>query len=75
MNGQVKCTPERRICDNLSEDQIDMIAERAAEKAITKLTSHLYQEVGKGVINRLLWVIGVLGVAVYVALKSAGWVK
>lgn len=59
----------------LSDDQIDEIAEKAAEKAVAKMTAMVYQEVGKGVINKLLWVAGVIAVAVYGFLQAKGLTK
>ena len=43
----------------LTEDDIEIIAEKAAEKnAIQKMTDHVYQEVGKGLINRFCGLSG-----------------
>lgn len=59
----------------LTDEQIDEIAEKAAEKAVAKMTAMVYQEVGKGVINKLLWVVGVIAVAAYGYLSMKGYVK
>lgn len=61
--------PERRKMP-LSEEQIESIAERAAEKAMEKLTGHIYQEVGKGVVSKLFWLIGASAVGIGLWLKS-----
>jgi len=53
-------------------EQIDAIAEKAAEKAMEKLTDHVYRQVGKGVIGKLFWIVGVSAVGVYLFLKSKG---
>ena len=50
---------ERRA---LSEDQINEIARQAAEKALEQV----YSEVGKGVLKKLLWVLGAI-------ILSVGW--
>lgn len=60
---------------HLTEEQIDEIAEKAAEKAVAKMTNIIYQEVGKGVINRLLWFVGVAAVAFYAFAEGKGWLK
>lgn len=45
--------PERRTA-GLSDEQMELLAEKAAEKALQKV----YAEVGKGVMRKLAWVIG-----------------
>ena len=47
----------------LTTDDIDMIAERAAEKALQKV----YAEVGKTTVNRIFWAVGtvMIGLAVW----------
>lgn len=57
---------------NLSEEQIEMIAEKAAAKAIEKLTSHVYQEVGKSVASKLFYIVGACALGVWLWLKSKG---
>jgi tetrahydromethanopterin S-methyltransferase subunit G len=49
----------------LTEDQLDEIANRAADRAVEKITTHVYQQVGKSVLNKLLWIIGALSTAAY----------
>lgn len=44
--------PERRA--TLTEEQIDIIATKAAEKAMEKV----YADVGKGLVKKLTWIIG-----------------
>lgn len=43
----------------LTEEQIELIAEKAAEKALERV----YAQVGKGVVNKFLWMIGVAAVS------------
>lgn len=57
---------------NLSEEQIEMIAEKAAAKAIEKLTSHVYQEVGKSVVSKLFYIVGACAIGIWLWLKSKG---
>ena len=45
---------ERRSEIKLSAEQIDLIAEAAAQRALEKV----YQEVGKSAVRLILWVIG-----------------
>lgn len=60
---------------NLTDAQIDEIAEKAAEKAVAKMTALVYQEVGKGVLNKILWVVGVSAIAIYGFLSAKGILK
>lgn len=50
---------------NLTDDQIEKIAEKAAEVALTKV----YTEVGKNVLKKLAWLTGaaVIGLAMWLA--------
>lgn len=66
---------ERRRPITLSEEQLDEIAERAAEKAISKLTDHVYLQVGRSVVNKLLWIIGAVFAGGYIWLHSKGYMK
>ncbi len=56
----------------LTEDQIEEIAERAAERAMQKLTDHMYKQVGKSVVSKLFWIVGVISVGLYLWLKQKG---
>lgn len=59
-------------CPMLSEAAIEQIAEKAAEKAIEKLTNHVYQEVGRSVISKFVYIVGVCSLGLYLWLKSKG---
>jgi len=59
----------------LTDEQLDAIAEAAAERAVAKITDHVYRQVGKSLISKLIWVVGALGTAVYLWLQSRGVVK
>jgi hypothetical protein len=48
----------------LTEEQIDEIAEKAAQKALGKMTNLMYQEIGKTVASKFFLIIGTLAVAV-----------
>jgi len=63
--------PERRHLPQLSPEQIDIIAERAAEVALEKV----YTSIGKSVVNKVLWVVGAASLAVAAWLNGAGHFK
>jgi len=65
----------RRVVETLSEEIIEVIAERAAEKAMLKMTNQLYQEVGKGVISKLLYLVGIITIAAWAWMHNNGWLK
>ena len=58
--------------EKLAEKAAEKAAERAAERAIEKLTDHLYREVGKSVVEKLFYLIGVCAVALYLWLQHKG---
>lgn len=64
--------PKPAVLDTLTEDQIDTIAERAAEKAIQKVTDHIYKEVGRGVLQKLFYLAGACVIGLTLWLKSNG---
>lgn len=66
--------PERRKTP-LSEAQIEEIAEKAADKAVAKMTSMAYQIVGKSVIEKLCYIVGVVAVGLYFWLDGKGILK
>jgi diaminopimelate decarboxylase len=49
---------ERRTVTSLSRQQIEEIAEIAAERAIEKMKTELYIEVGRGIVSRSLIILG-----------------
>jgi hypothetical protein len=57
--------PERRKEIHLSDEQIDVIAEKAAERAVQKMTDSAYKAIGKSVIEKLFAGVGVCVVALY----------
>ena len=65
----------RKTAPVLSEEQIEEIAEKSAEKAIAKLTNQIYLEVGKGVVKRALYLIGAFVVGAGLWAKAKGWVS
>jgi hypothetical protein len=61
--------------ERLTEEQIDEIAERAAEKAVEKVIEHFYAEVGKGVVRKAMWIVGIAAVALFAWLAGSGHIK
>lgn len=66
--------PERRAFP-LSESQIEYIAEKAAEKAVAKMRSEAYQDVGRWTLNKLYWISGIVAVWVWYWLIKNGFLK
>lgn len=60
-------------CPYISDEQLESLAEKAAEKAVEKMTSMVYKEVGKGVINKILYLIGIVAVSLALWLHSKGF--
>jgi len=64
--------PKEKLVKELSDEQIEEIAERAADKAVAKLTDKVYREVGKGILKKLIWILGALGSALYLWVTKDG---
>jgi len=62
---------ERRADSGISEELIEHIAERAAKKVLDEV----YRNVGKGVIRKTMWVIGVGSTALAIWLAGHGYIK
>ena len=56
--------PERRHSPALTDEQIEQIAQKAAELAVQKMTTEIYASVGKSILHKLFWGLGVLAAAV-----------
>lgn len=69
--------PDRRVRNfgQLSDEQLEEIAERAAEKAIAKVTQDLYTSIGKAVLTKVVWSVGVAWVALIIWLNAKGFIK
>ena len=59
----------------LSDDQIEDIAERAATRAVSKVKGEFYEEVGKGVMSKLYWLVGIILVGAYAWMVAHGFIK
>ena len=62
---------ERRAIQHLSDEQINTIAERAAEVALERV----YTQIGKSVVSKVLWLLGAASLAVVAWLNGAGHFK
>ena len=52
----------------LSEEQLDELAERAAERALEKV----YTQIGKSIVQKALWIIGAGCLSLFAWLKAKG---
>jgi len=59
----------------LTDAQVEKIAEKAADKAVAKLTDRVYRDVGRNVVQKLFWIVGVVSVALFFWLQSKGLIK
>lgn len=55
----------------LTNAQVEIIA----DKAVEKMQQKLFIAVGKSVVTKLFYIIGMIAVGVYMWLKSKGWVE
>ena len=56
---------------NLSEAEMDAIAERAADRAIRKM----YEQIGKSVAQKVYWAVGIVVVGMMMLLAGNGITK
>jgi hypothetical protein len=63
MDEEAYSGPERRTRQPLSDEQIEHIAQRAAELAVQKMTTDIYASVGKSVMQKVFWIVGVVATA------------
>lgn len=67
-DGKPYTGPERCKHEQLTDDQIEQIAERAAEVALEKV----YTQIGKSIVSKFLWLIGAASLAVLAYFKGKG---
>lgn len=67
--------PERRREVHISEAQIDAIAEKAATRAVQKMTDDALKAVGKTVLEKFFTIVGLLTVAALGWAVSKGWIQ
>lgn len=67
--------PERRQCPYLDEAAIEEIATRAAELAVEKMTQSAYQAVGRSVVEKFIWIVGLCTTGAMVWAVGKGYIK
>lgn len=67
--------PERRSGVSLSQDQINQIADHAAERAVAKMKDEFFKEIGKRVWNGIVWAAGISVIAAFLWAQSKGLIK
>lgn len=59
----------------MSDTELDRLAERAADRAVKKITEEAYREVGKRTLRGMTYIAGVLTVAAVIWLSNHGYFK
>jgi hypothetical protein len=67
-HGASEYPGEERRVPRFTDAEINLIADRAAERALEKV----YGEIGKAVLKKFLWVIGAAALAAYVWFTKGG---
>lgn len=62
--------PERRREAHLTDAQIESIAEKAATKAVKKMTDDAYMAIGKSITSKFFAAVGVITIVVIVFFKT-----
>jgi isocitrate/isopropylmalate dehydrogenase len=60
---------DRRKTPVLTDEQIEHIAQRAAELAVQKMTTEVYAAVGKSVLHKIFWAMTIGNVGIKELLK------
>lgn len=64
---------ERRHTVCLTDEQINLIAERASDRAVEKLTNQVYREIGRTILQKAIWILGAIGAGAYLWLNNHGY--
>jgi len=67
--------PDRRQCPYLDETAIEEIATRAADLAVEKMTQSAYQAVGRSVVEKFMWLVGLCVTGLVVWAVGKGYIK
>lgn len=59
----------------LTKEQLDVIVDAAAEKAADRALEKIYAEVGKTVLRKLAWLVGIVVVSLAIWLIGKGALK
>jgi len=65
----------RKPSVQLTDEQIEEIAERAAKKAVEQMTNQIYLEVGKDVVKKALYLLGAFIVGAGIWAMAKGWIS
>jgi tetrahydromethanopterin S-methyltransferase subunit G len=60
--------PEDHEPIHLTESQVDLIVDRA----VTKVFDRIYQDIGKGVVRKITWAIGLIATGLLIWLAGKG---
>lgn len=60
---------------DLTDEQIDKIAEKAAEKAIQLAKDEFYMDVGKSIVRKIFWFIGFISFVLFVWAVKKGLIS
>ena len=74
-DAEGKTRPERRRQVHITKAQIDHIAEKAAEKAVARMIDTGYRAVGKNVVEKGFWVVGLVSCGIFSFMVAKGWIK
>lgn len=55
---------------DLSEEQINLIADKAAIKAVELARSGFYKDVGETIVSKFFWMIGIIAVGIVAWVQS-----
>ncbi len=66
---------EKRRTYTLTHDQLVKIAEQGAQQAFDKMTKQVLTYVGKSVLERFFWILGVMVLGLYFWAQSKGIIK
>lgn len=67
--------PERRREVHITASQIEKIAQKAAEKAVSQMIDTGYKAVGRNVVEKGMWIVGAVSCGIFAFLASKGWIK
>jgi hypothetical protein len=60
---------------SMTEAEMDQLAEKAAEKAIKRMTEEAYREVGRQTLKGVTYIVGVLTLVCIIWLANHGYLK
>jgi len=67
--------PERRKEVHITQEQIERIADKAARRALEQMINDGYKAVGKNVVEKGIWIVGVIACSLFAWLATKGFIK